>query len=146
MKYDIPVNNLMVCDTSEADYDILQEVRAGSEWGLRFLIQRFHLELWYFAYGFMDQRESFELALHVIRVHWEDRFSHYDMETLETVIYTIMFFYCLPYVRETNDMKVLIKDICIPEPALHHFMEKRKTEAKAFSMKAQEQFYPLSLN
>jgi hypothetical protein len=146
MKHSIPVNNLLVCDAVGTGHDVLKEIQAGSEWGLRYMNQRFHLELWYFAYGFMDEKEAFGLALRIIRMHWEDRFSYHDMETLETVIYTIMIFYCLPYVKESPGGKLLVKDICIPEPALHYFMEKRKAEAMAFSGKAQQHFFPPSLS
>lgn len=136
----------MVCDTSETECGILQEIRSGSELGLRYLNQLFHLELWYFAYGFMDERESFELALRVIRMHWEDRFFYDDLETLDNVMYMIMIFYCLPFVGETPGKQVRVKDQFIPEPALHDFMEERKSEAKEFAKRAHHQFFPPSHN
>lgn len=136
----------MVCDAGETEYGMLKEIRSGSELGLRYLNQLFHLELWYFAYGFMDQKEAFDLALRVIRMHWEDRFAYDDLESMYSVMYMVMIFYCLPYVDESSGKNIRIKDEYIPEPALQDFMENRKSEAAAFARKAQQQCLPPSQN
>lgn len=146
MQHSFPVNNLVLRDAVEAENEILKEIQSGSEPGLRYLNQLFHLELWYFAYGFMEQKEAFDLALRVIRMHWEDRFPYEELETMETVMYMIMVFYCLPYVQETSDGQLRTRIKTIPETALHDFMENRKLEAKEFAKQAKQQFFPPSLN
>lgn len=146
MKSNVPLNTLLLAGTALNESGILKEIGKGSELGLRYMHQLFHLELWYFAYGFMDEQEAFELALKVIRKQWEDRCDCESIRIMDNALYLVMIFYCLPYVHETADHSLQIKDVRLQESGLHDFMEGRIRDAREFANLTQQSIQETSLN
>jgi len=146
MKINGPLNTLLLADTALNETGILKEIGKGSEQGLKYMHQLFHLELWYFAYGFMDEQEAFELALKVIQKQWEDRYDCESIEIMDNALYLVMVFYCLPYVHETADHVLQIKDVKLEESGLHDFMEGRIQDAREFVNLTMQRIQPASLN
>lgn len=146
MKSNGPLNTLLLADTALNETGILKEIGKGSEQGLKYMHQLFHLELWYFAYGFMDEQEAFELALKVIQMQWEDRYACESIEIMDNALYLVMVFYCLPYVHETTDHALQIKDVKLQESGLHDFMEGRIQDAREFVNLTMQRIQPASHN
>lgn len=126
------VNTLLLTDIPASEEYILHEITTGSERGMQYMQQLFHLELWYFATGFTGEQQAWDLALLAIKEHWGDQVAYDSLETLLEVVYITLVLHCVQLLQITDD-GICIKSSTLNDAEFYSYLAQQKKTAAAYA-------------